>query len=741
MLSEIDGRMQFVTLTAEDKTVHDLLLTVQRATGVAPSKQRLYWPGRRDERGAALELSSADLATRDVRSIGLVNGSCVELRLIPFRIKLHATVVSIVDGRTGMVLGSLQNIKHKMNDSSSGLSASILAMRLEMEHSRAMQSNVLLGNFAKTEEVFTEVSFVAENVSQFETIGRLKERWEAAMGTDRKDIILSYIPDGGTGSEDDFDKCVAMVDDDATLASYGIDGDVKVRVAFRMLRIGMRYMDGKHEILPVEAHRTISEVKWLFAHGKKGVNADEVRLLRSRRKDGARYDKELSEGSYTLAELRIQDGDELLVMTNDDLIHVHVKSTTLAEPMTFTMSRGDAVFKLKRMIEQVEGTEADSQLLVLPEQETVKLSGRVDGGEGDGDADSAAIGGGGGVHGDSNDGEGGDVGGGSKNNQNRKAVLVDKSVDVVLEEDLYSLGRYKVQHGRLVLSPHCDSHPYFLIFHLVFFAHSFSRTWAVLVLQCYSVIYMFMQEFAAIVGNDVEAERDDDDDDDHEYTMRAADANAKAMSDAGVHTDMKHVIRGTLKAAHKAPTGSYVHFRCHADLSLGMSTLHKMAKVNIFMEIYRFRSAKGPEVSKARRNATQWLHDDDGSEWEKVQQIDVVHDTLTPKFADFIANAFRICNAELERPILFRLMAWTKLAAVSEVGRVRCSFNVLLASLGSPIAVSLHREVKASKSAVKPQKGATQVKPIIQKISMGSLTFGGCLDAPCAAILPQTHFR
>jgi hypothetical protein len=64
-----------------------------------------------------------------------------------------------------------------------------------------------------------------------------------------------------------------------------------------------------------------------------------VRLLRSRRQDGARYDKELSEGSYTLAQLRLRDGDELLVMTNDDTIHVHVKCTTLAEPMTFTMSR------------------------------------------------------------------------------------------------------------------------------------------------------------------------------------------------------------------------------------------------------------------------------------------------------------------------------------------------------------------------------------------------------------------
>jgi hypothetical protein len=31
------------------------------------------------------------------------------------------------------------------------------------------------------------------------------------------------------------------------------------------------------------------------------------------------------------------------------------------------------VFKLKRMIEQVEGTEADAQLLVLPEQEKVQL--------------------------------------------------------------------------------------------------------------------------------------------------------------------------------------------------------------------------------------------------------------------------------------------------------------------------------------------------------------------------------
>jgi hypothetical protein len=49
--------------------------------------------------------------------------------------------------------------------------------------------------------------------------------------------------------------------------------------------------------------------------------------------------------------------------------------------------------------------------------------------------------------------------------------------------------------------------------------------------------------------------------------------------------------------------------------------LHKMTKLNTFMEIYRFRSVKAAAVSKARRQATQWLVDADGSEWEKVQQV------------------------------------------------------------------------------------------------------------------------
>jgi hypothetical protein len=104
------------------------------------------------------------------------------------------------------------------------------------------------------------------------------------------------------------------------------------------------------------------------------------------------------------------------------------------------------------------------------------------------------------------DGDGNDDGDGddadaeaAKVKKQRKAVLVDASVDVVLEENLYSLAHYKVQHG--------------------------------------SVIYMFMQEYAAVIGN-VAADGEEDDDTDV-TSLRAADANAKAIMDAGVHTDMK----------------------------------------------------------------------------------------------------------------------------------------------------------------------------------------------------------